>query len=429
MYSFALLNLIGVFIAFVIVIVLIRRQFDFGLSLITGSLIIGLFSLPSIGVWGIVRAIIEATIYSFEEGALATQTLELAVLMTLIYMLAKMMQNTKAIAKLINSLRTFFSKGGTIGVVPAIYGLMPVPGGALFSAPVVKEEGDEFNINVNKKNFFNIWFRHVWFPIYPISSNVIILCSLAAIDMPSLILANFLSFVVMIDIGYVLLTLFVYNGNKKVKKDDVSKSKKDYTGLVYILPPIVPLMFAIFYFMFKIPLIRCFIAGVFFSIALLLFLTKTDRRDYKKLLKKSFTWKLAVVIAGIMIFREMFEASGANVSIFELIKGLPIPAVLMVVLLPVVLGLVTGYLLCAITLSYPLLEPFLQDIGLTKVGFTSLIFMSAFVGYIISPIHLCNVLSSKYLKTDTTRMYHIFIPSALLLLAFHILIIYILFHI
>ena len=42
--------------------------------------------------------------------------------------------------------------------------------------------------------------------------------------------------------------------------------------------------------------------------------------------------------------------------------------------------------------------------------------MSSLVGYLISPIHLCNVVSSEYLKTDTTRMYKMYIPEIVLLL-------------
>ena len=81
------------------------------------------------------------------------------------------MQETGAITKLIDSLRTFFSKGGTLAVIPAVYGLMPVPGGALFSAPLIDKEGDKYKLKNNQKNFLNIWFRHIWFPIYPISQR------------------------------------------------------------------------------------------------------------------------------------------------------------------------------------------------------------------------------------------------------------------
>jgi len=173
-----MLNLLGVILAFIVIIILIRKKLNFGLSLFIGSLIVGVFSLQVISPIDILKAIIEASFYSFDTQQIMTETLELALLMTLIFILAKSMQETGAITKLIDSLRTIFSKGGTLGVIPAVYGLMPVPGGALFSAPLVDKEGDKYGLQKDQKNFLNIWFRHVWFPIYPISSAMILICSI-----------------------------------------------------------------------------------------------------------------------------------------------------------------------------------------------------------------------------------------------------------
>ena len=415
-----MLNLIGIIIAFVAIIILIRKKFNFGLSLILGSLIAGVFSLQEIDPIDIPKAMIEGSFYSFKTGQIVTQTIELALLMTLIFILAKLMQETGAITKLIDSLRTFFSKGGTLGVIPAVYGLMPVPGGALFSAPMINEEGDKYHLDKNQKNFLNIWFRHIWFPIYPISSAMILICSekFSDINIYSLILANVPAFIAIIIIGFILLKKFITNAPKQQ-----TNPTKDYSGLMFLLPPIVPLVFYAVLQLFGFPQIRSFLIGVVFSIILVYFITNINRRDYIQALKKSLTWKLGVAIFGIMIFREMFEVSGANVIIADMIGNLPFPAIWMVALIPLLLGSLTGYNLGAIALSYFLVEPFFSFTGVGIIGLTSIIFMSSFVGYLVSPIHLCNVLSSDYLKTDTTRMYKMFIPAAVLLLLIHITIV------
>ena len=417
-----MLNLIGVIVAFVVIIILIRSKFDFfpfiknyifGLSLILGSLIIGVFSLQEIKPIEIPKAMIEASFYSFKTKQIVTETIELATLMTLIYILAKLMQETGAIKKLIDSLRTFFSKGGTLGVIPAVYGLMPVPGGALFSAPMIAEEGEKYSLNNNQKNLLNIWFRHIWFPIYPISSAMILVCSVefSNIDIYTLILANFVSFITSVSIGFILLKKFIKN-----VPEQKTKTEKEYSGLIYLLPPVTPLFFYIILQFFGFPQVRSFIIGVMFSIILLYFLTKSKLKEYLVFIKNSFTIKLALAIFGIMIFREMFEVSKANVVIADAISGLAFPAIVIVIIMPLLLGLLTGYNLGAIALSYFLVQPFFGLTNVSILGLTSIIFMGSFVGYLISPIHLCNVLSSDYLKTDTTRMYKIFIPAAIFLL-------------
>ena len=421
------LSLIGVIVAFILVIYLIRRKFNFGISLILGSLTVGMFSLLKITLVDIAKAMVEASFYSFKTGQVVTGTIELAILMSLIYILAKLMQETGAIRHLIDSLRTFFSHGGVLALIPAVYGLMPVPGGALFSAPMIDEEGDKFQITKEQKNMLNIWFRHIWFPIYPISSAMILVCSVdfSNIDIYSLILANAVSFIALVGIGLFLLRRFIRN-NHTIKEEYV---ERDYRGLIYLLPPVVPLFFYIVLQFFHFPQIRSFLLGVVFSIILLFFITKSDIKKYMVFIRGALTFKLALAIFGIMIFRETFEVSQVNVIIANAISDLAFPAVLIVLIVPLLLGVLTGYNLGAIALSYFLVQPFFILTGINIVGITSIIFMSSFVGYLVSPIHLCNVLSSDYLKTDTTRIYRMFIPASLSLLFVQVLFVFLFYRI
>jgi hypothetical protein len=409
-----MLNLVGVIIAFIVIIILIRRRFNFGLSLLIGSLIVGAFSaLEVITPLDIPKVMIQASIYSFDTHTVVTSTLELAVLMTLILVLARCMQETGAIDKFVTSLRTFFSKGGALGIVPAVYGLMPNPGGSLFSAPLVDHEGEKYRLNKDQKNFLNVWFRHIWFPIYPISQAMIIICSanFSNIPMGALIVANFTAFAVFVIIGFVYLRRFIGPPEKTAEKPH-----REYQGFVYLLPPIIPLFF---YPLIYIGLsqTRCFLIGVSVSIVLLAILTKTSWRSYGRIIKKSLTWKLAFAVFGIIIFQEMLQASQIQSVIRDLMSGVAFPALFFVVLIPFILGVLTGSDFGALApLSYTLLVPFFSFTGVSLLGLTSLIFIGSFVGYLISPIHLCNVLSSDYLKTDTTRMYKYFLPGVLVTL-------------
>jgi integral membrane protein (TIGR00529 family) len=418
-----MLNLIGVILAFIVILILIRKKVNFGLSLFVGSLIVGVFSLEVITPIDIPKAMIEASFYSFEKQQITTETLELALLMTLIFVLAKSMQETGAITKLIDSLRTFFSKGGTLGVIPAVYGLMPVPGGALFSAPLIDKEGDKYKLQKDQKNFLNIWFRHVWFPIYPISSAMILICSIkfSGVPIQMLILADLPAFIGVLLIGFIFLKRFT----GKTPHTTVTVLK-DYRGLVYILPPIVPLLFYPLKFI-GLSETRCFLIGVSFSLLLLYALINIDVTTYVTIIKKSLTWNLALAIFGIMILREMMKISQMHLLITETMHNLAFPALLIVILIPLLLGTLTGYNLGAIALSFPLVDPFFAFTGVHIIGLTSLIFMSSLIGYLISPIHLCNVLSSEYLKTDTTRMYKMFIPAAITLLLIQTLFVIIVF--
>jgi integral membrane protein (TIGR00529 family) len=417
-----MLNLIGVIFAFALVIILIRKKYNFGLSLVLGSLIVIIFSLIETNPVDILKGLGRALIYDYDKQIFDFQTIELSILLTLIYILAKCMQETGAISKMINSLRSIFYKGGTIGVIPAVYGLMPVPGGALFSAPLIDKEGDKYKLNKSQKNFLNVWFRHIWFPIFPVSSAMMLIISsdFANIDIYELIIANFPAFIAFIIIGLIFLKFYIKN--VKIPK---KTPKKEYDGLIYLFPPIIPIIIYLIiltiFSIFGIENIKdlqriIFIVGVFLSIFLLYIILKIEWTKYVNILKRSFSLNLAFAIIGIMIFRQMIEVSGANKIIADMIGILPFPAIFIVILVPLVMGLITGYNFGAIALSYFLVEPFFQYTNLNIIGVTSLIFISSLVGYLISPIHLCNVVSSEYLKTDTTRMYKMYIPAVTMLI-------------
>jgi len=414
--------LLGLIFSFALVIILIRKRVNFGISLILGSILMSIFSLASASVEEVVIGFFKATIYDANAEVFVWNTIELAVLMSLIYILASVMQDTGAIARLIDSLRLIFRKGGTIAIIPAIYGLMPVPGGALFSAPAVEEEGKAFHLSISEKNFFNVWFRHVWFPIYPISSSILIMADLASISLYQLILVNSVSFFTMIIVGFIILTwktgMFPKKNKEKEKRviQNEPKTKKELSGLIFIIPPLLPLCFSVLEYV-GISLFTAFSIGVIVSMILLYFMSHVSWTDYKKYLTQAMTWKLVAVIAGIMIFREIFEVSGVNITIYSLLEQLPISPIIIIIFFPLVLGLLTGYLLSGITLSYVLLQPLFSCVDICTAGLVSILFMSGFIGYLVSPIHLCNVLSSEYMKTDTTRMYPLYIPASIVVLA------------
>jgi integral membrane protein (TIGR00529 family) len=336
------------------------------------------------------------------------------------------MQETGAIESLITSLRSFFSKGGTLALIPAVYGLMPNPGGSLFSAPLVDSEGTKYHLDKDQKNFLNVWFRHIWFPIYPISQAMIIICSVnfSNIPMGTLILANSIGFVAFVIIGLIYLKRFLKSYSRT--KDP---APKNIQGLIYLLPPIVPLLFYPLKYI-GLTETRCFLLGVSVSIILLYFLTKNNWTTYGGILKKSLTGKLAFAVFGIIIFQEMFKASGVHTLISELMNSVAFPTLVIIIFIPFLLGALTGSDFGALApLSYSLVAPFFSFTSIGLLGLTSLIFISSFLGYLISPIHLCNVLSSEYLKTDTTRMYKYFIPAVVATLCVQIIFVIFVFHV
>jgi integral membrane protein (TIGR00529 family) len=415
--------LVGVVVALTIVIILIRRRIDMGLSLILGSIILGVFSIGVIEPLDILMVLSEGTIYSFKDKVIVTETIELGLLSTLIYVLARCMKETGGISRLIEGLRSLLGGGVILSVIPAVYGLMPVPGGALLSAPMIDEEGDRYKLDKKQKNLINIWFRHIWFPVYPVSSSMILICSssFSGISISSLMVINAASFLAFIFIGFIMLRSFT--GSYKKEETPLVDNEKRYNGLLYITPVVAPVIFYFILGPLGLPQSLVFITGVSISIIILYILVRIPLKDYIRIIKQSLTIRLFSAILGIMIFRRMFEAANAHVIISDLIGGLTLPSLIVIIMVPLLFGFITGYNLTAIALSYFLVQPFMLPAGLSILGFTSIVYMSSLIGYLISPIHLCNVLSSNYLSIDPTRIYRLFIPAALSVLTIQVIVV------
>ena len=101
--------------------------------------------------------------------------------------------------------------------------------------------------------------------------------------------------------------------------------------------------------------------------------------------------------------------------VFSPYSGLPPMVVLFV--LPFLAGLMTGLTIAYVGITFPILMP-LMGSGSPSLGLLALAFGSGFAGVMLSPVHLCLVLSREYFNADMTQVYRrLWLPSALVLAA------------
>ncbi|HWJ03292.1 MAG TPA: DUF401 family protein, partial [Verrucomicrobiae bacterium] len=80
--------------------------------------------------------------------------------------------------------------------------------------------------------------------------------------------------------------------------------------------------------------------------------------------------------------------------------SLGIPKLFLVMTLPLVIGLLTGLTQAVVAISFPVL------LGLTLTPhLITLAFVAGFAGVMLSPVHLCLVLTVDYFKTTMGRIY------------------------
>ncbi len=75
--------------------------------------------------------------------------------------------------------------------------------------------------------------------------------------------------------------------------------------------------------------------------------------------------------------------------------------------------------------ALPLLIPYIaSDVGVNSYALL-LAYVSGMMGLLLSPLHLCLILSAEYFKASLARMYKYILPPAIVIEAIAILIYYI----
>ncbi|RLG55072.1 MAG: hypothetical protein DRN99_03780, partial [Thermoproteota archaeon] len=85
--------------------------------------------------------------------------------------------------ELASELRALFKSGrAVLFAVAAVFGLLPMPGGALLSAPLVDEEGKRMGMSKEDIALANIWFRHVVFLVFPLTPSFLLAHTIAEVS-------------------------------------------------------------------------------------------------------------------------------------------------------------------------------------------------------------------------------------------------------
>ncbi|MHA2394482.1 MAG: DUF401 family protein, partial [Promethearchaeota archaeon] len=193
-------SVIGVVAAFFLIFILVIKKFNIGLSLLVGSLVLGVFSSP-------LSKVLETVFNAIIDHS----TLLLVANIVSITFFNYAYQNTGKFKDLARDLGKMIPSTRLVALIPVLFGVLPVSGGALFSAPLVDIEGNKISITKERKAFLNIWFRHIPHLLYPLETALIIASHLTGISLETMILYQTPVFIVGIIFGY----LFGLNDLKK----------------------------------------------------------------------------------------------------------------------------------------------------------------------------------------------------------------------
>ena len=315
--------------------------------------------------------------------------LALIVIMILIPILGGIMEESGLMMEMIQKMR--ISKRSSLMMIPALFGLLPVPGGALMSAPIVQQIDTEEDANI--KVSINVWYRHMLIMVYPVSSALIIASKLTNIHLYILVLGLLPALIVMWLIGYIILVRNVSPFTEQRERD----LKRAFLNLVPILiAPIFDFVGRTF-FNFSVPELFLLI-GLIISIWLALKFGKMEVSSVKTISKKMKIWRFPLIIFSMFLFLQVFISSGAPEEIASLDLS-----VFLLILIGFFLGLGTGRIQLPISILIPIYLAQFTVLTMPLLDFI-FIYTSIFLGYLITPLHPCVAYSTEYFKTSFIKV-------------------------
>jgi len=394
--------MIRVTVVFIFLLFLIRKKLSLGHAFLSGAILLSL--LFELMPRDMIRSMFESIIFP--------KTLSLALIVSLILVLSSSMEVSGQMERLLENFKGLIANIRiNLIVFPALIGLLPMPGGAVFSAPMVKDLGRQSGLSGDMLSFINYWFRHIWEYCWPLYPGVLLATILADL--------NIVTFVIFMCPITVLAVYFGYRPLKDLREIEANDTHNKGRGVVPFIKEMTPILLVIIPGLFM---------GILFSY---LFPTITVAKEmglifalflaigwvwYRNALSKIQIWtvvrnpqnlNMIYIVASILIFKGILEDSLAVEAISSELLILKVPLMLIAVILPFFVGLITGITIAFVGVTLPILIPLIHSLGEAQfmLPYVMLAVVCGFAGVLLSPLHLCLILSNEYFNTSMGAVY------------------------
>jgi hypothetical protein len=411
---FALITMLGVF-AFMLV--LARVRVPLAGAVLVGTVAIGLlFGLS-----------VEETVRTIAAGAVQPATLALIAITVLLLALSHAMQSGGQMKQIVSLARAMLRRPAlAMAALPALIGLLPMPGGALFSAPMVESAAGDRRLPGALLSAINYWFRHIWEHWWPLYPGVILAMTLTD-SRPD----QFMLFQMPLGLSMALAGLLIFRGTHPDlhtagprAAGGTARRLLRATSSVWLLllvwaaastlvratgvrgmPPAARTVLEKY-----VPIAL----GLVVSLCWTAHLNRLGPAGLGRVFCQRSPYGLALLVLSVMVFRHMLGEAEAAPRIAAELTALKVPAGLVVVILPFVAGLVTGLAVGFVGTSFPIVLALVAampgEVGLRP--YIALAYAFGHLGQMLSPLHLCHVVSNQYFKARFAGVYRHILPSA-----------------
>ncbi len=327
-------------------------------------------------------------------------TLKTIIIVVIVGMLGSLMKHYGILDKIVESLKELISSQKTIiTVLPAVIGLLSVPGGASLSIPFVDKIGEDMNMSGEIRSVINLSFRHIAMFLLPTSSSIIMVTTvLPDVNLYGLIAMN-LGFVILMQLTSWFLYIRKY---PDVKSNTTSSNKgKSFFNLLIYLSPIY--MVVVFNGLFGIEM---YISAMLSLVIILLLWGRNNIKDYAVTAYKGISISTFTMLVGVYFVQNTIKSldgvMNGFTSLFNNASGFSI--LIVIAAAAVLFGLTTGLSMVPLGIILPLVNN-LPLAPTAKLVYCFFIYIWSFLGYFFSPLHMCQLLTVKHVGCGNGPVY------------------------
>lgn len=386
------------------------------LAMASGALLIALFAGHSPAE---MIAIASRPLLTFKH-------LTFVLVIALIYWLSMQMSATGLMRELVALIQSRLSARGSISALPAVIGLLPIPGGAFFSAPLVDTCDEGKNINPELKSAINFWFRHPWEFWSPLFPGPLLAMEIAGLSTLEFLWVGLPLSVIAAAAGYLFLLRPIPTGQRPAKREQSGFLRQ----LLFLLSPIIIVIGTYIVYQLIPAAIRGnnnylpIGLGIIGAILWLQHFRPLTTTQWQKILVQKKYLVLAVQMSMIQVYgafigSKLPDGTPLVARFSSELTAFGIPVVLMIMLIPFVSALATGLAVGYIGASFPIVLSLLGAEPSYGSLLAAMVLAQGFgmTGLMLSPVHVCLLVSNEYFETGLTpTLTKLIKPSVLVLI-------------
>ncbi|MDK2873950.1 MAG: uncharacterized protein PWQ64_1714 [Desulfomicrobiaceae bacterium] len=340
---------------------------------------------------------------------LSQQAVLLAVMITVILAFSSVYAASGQSARFLAAVRgRIASPELLVTFFPALIGLLPMPGGAIFSAPMVAQAAADLDLSPEDQSLINYWFRHVWELAWPLYPGIILAASLAHVPVTEVMAFMWPGPMTAMALGWWWI---LRPARARGQWGRFAQEGAPVSGLLDGLPLVVAIGGAVVgewgcaRLLPHLPMEWAVVAAMVVATVVSLLRSQGQWRTILQGAARNNILALLVVVAAVFVFKEVL-ARGQVVDALAAELGGGGAVVLLAVVLPFAVGGISGITMAFVGATFPLLFGLAVSTG-QQAQIPALLCLglySGFAGIMASPMHICYLVTCRYFRVDPARL-------------------------